>query len=183
MFESHSENGYVFGKEFRNFYRIGLTFLAICMLAFSIMLWIASTKPGSSSTACMLVSVLPISILVWIPITMKRNVWLIDLQFMCSNDLVSNIARKGTRSHQMDHQNNCLRLTIPFYWGKGRTEEAFFLISEKLVSVQQFDGNGGLSVLQSIWEKTDAVILPVNECTLQWINNHFAEVDTTSVQL
>lgn len=177
MYESHCNDGYVFGKELRNFYWIGLTFLAICMLAFSVMLWDASLKPGSSMAGCIAFSVMPISILVWIPISVKKYAWLIDMRFEYANNYVSNIARKETRYLHLEEQSCCMKLSIPFYWGKGKSDESFFLISETSISIQNLDGKGGLSVLKHIWEKTDAIILPANECILPWIFSHFEKID------
>lgn len=179
--ESRCDDGYVFGKELRNAWRAGLALLSIGMLAFLLMLWDASRKPGSSAAACMVVALVPISVLGWIPVSVKRNAWLMDLQFACGGNTVSNTMGKETRCLHLDSRSCCTRLSIPFYWGKGKSEEAFFLISEAPVPVTELSGSGGLPVLRSIWQKTDAVILPADERIQLWIDSHFEKIDTQTI--
>ena len=177
MFESSCDAGYVFRKEFRYAYRIGLAFLAVGMLAFSVMMLDAARKPGSAAAACIVVAAIPVSFLVWIPISVKKYAWLTSLRFGWGSHFVTNTAGEETRYIQLDGAACCAKLSVPFYWGKGKSNEDFFLISKAPVSSRDLHGSGGLPVLRSIWIQTDAVILPANEDARLWVNSHFSQIE------
>ncbi len=119
---------YVFPSSIRRFYYLSL-FSVIGFAAFSLLMWYVICTQGADQIPLAIVAVLFTNITFLLAILGIRNAKRMDMQYRIVNGVAENLLGDLSISVAIESAVFAQIVLIPFYVGKGKIEQSFYLLS------------------------------------------------------